>query len=81
MFYFKKKDELISDVVERCKAEKNENEKCLNEMKVKVNMMQKEIDELKANNKAAKQCHFDGNQVRNCLLSCTEFLQCLDIFD
>ena len=81
MFYFKKKDELISDVVERCKAEKNENEKCLNKMKVKVNMMQKEIDELKANNKAAKQCNFDGNQVRNCLLSCTEFLQCLDIFD
>ena len=37
----------------------------MNEMKVKVDMMQKEIDDLKANNEAAKQCHFDGNQVNN----------------
>ena len=72
MFYFKNKEKLVSDVVERCEAEKNESEKCLNEMKVKVDIMQKEIDDLKANNEAAKQCHFDRNQVRNCLLSCTE---------
>ena len=65
MFYFKNKEKLVSDVAERCEAEKNENEKCLNEMNVKVDMMQKEIDDLKANDEAAKRCHFDGNQVNN----------------
>ena len=64
---------MVSDMVERCEEDKKENEKCLKEIKVKVDMMQKEIDHLKESKEAAaKQCHFDGNQVRNCLIFYSE---------
>ena len=67
------KDKLVSDMVERCEAQKNESDQGLKQMKVKIIGMQKEIDDQKANNKAAKQLHFDGNQVRNYLVLCFEF--------
>ena len=59
------KDKLLSDVVERCEAEKSENDQGLKQMKVKMIGMQKELDDQKADNEAAKQWDFGVNKVKN----------------
>ena len=59
------KDKLVSDMVERCEAEKNESDHGLKQMKVKMIGMQKELDDQKADNEAAKQWDFGVNKVKN----------------
>ena len=59
------KDKLLSDMVERCEAEKNESDPGLKQMKVKMIRMQKELDDQKADNESAKQSDFGVNKVKN----------------
>lgn len=61
----KKKDKLVSDMVESCEAAKKKSDKCFTDIKTKVDMLEKEVINQKKNSKMAKQNQFEGNQVMN----------------